>query len=190
MRSSLLLCTVAIGLCACSNSPTSIATENKNPFTASRYGDELADTLANLFISKDAVVEQPGMKDIIQKKIDEAKTIADDARQEQQKGIMGSFIGIKEDVQGYGLLLDKTLYFSSDFETQPGINLHVYLTNAVDPRDTAFPDTTALDLGVIQSVYGAQQYKLPANSKPETYRTIVLWDTVLKRPYSFVQLTK
>jgi hypothetical protein len=185
----LLTFILAASLSGCTSS-TSIAQENRNPLVASRYGDMQADTLANLFISKDPVTQQPGMKDLIEKKIDEAKTISTNARQLQQNGLMGLFIGIKEGVQGYALLLEKTLYFSSDFETKPGLNLHVYLTNAVDPRDVTFPDKTAIDLGEIQSAYGAQQYTLPGNTKPESYRTVVLWDTVLKRSYSFSQLSK
>jgi hypothetical protein len=82
------------------------------------------------------------------------------------------------------------LYLSSDFVSKPGTNLHVYLTTVVDPRDGSFPDPTAIDLGAIQTVYGAQQFAVPKQEKPELLRTFVLWDKGFNRLYGFAQLTK
>jgi len=69
--------------------------------------------------------------------------------------------------------------------------LHVYLTNAVDPRDVAFPDPSAKDIGLIASPYGAQSYALALTpDELKKYRTVVLLDRELNRIYGFAQLSK
>ena len=175
---------------ACGANSTSIARENLNPLTASRYGDELADTMANLIINGDPVAEDETMKSIIQSEIARGKQIAEDARAIQNAGMMGALIPITTDTFGYGLFVENMLYLSSDFSVKPGAKLHVYLTTVVDPRDVEFPDATAIDLGVIQSTYGAQQYAVPTQSDPKLLRTLVLWDKTLKRIHGFAQLSK
>jgi hypothetical protein len=169
---------------------TSIEQENSNPLTASRYGDELADTMANLIIMNDPLVKEPGMQERIQKEITHGKEIAIAARDKAAEGMQAAIISMKEAVSGYALYVDDTLYFSSDFTTKPGPALHVYLTTVVDPRDVTFPDPTALDLGSLQTTYGQQRYAVPSQKKPELLRTVVLWDTTLNRLYGFGQLSK
>jgi hypothetical protein len=169
---------------------TSIDQENRNPLTASRYGDDLADTMANLVIQNDPIIKEPGMRQIIDQEIARGKSIAVGAREQTDQGAKGALIPIKESVTGNVLLLQDTLNFSSDFETKPGPDLHVYLTTVVDPRDKAFPDATAVDLGPIQSAYGAKQYALPGKTDPGVLRTLVLFDRTLKRIYGFAQLSK
>lgn len=178
----------ALTLIACSSIHTSIGQENTNPFVAERYGDELADTLANLIINKDPMINTPGTQAIIEDEIGKAKTISADAREREDAGMRGGIIGVKEDVSGRVLLLDGKLYLSSDFDTRPGIDLHVYLTTVNDPRAISFPDGTAVDLGVIQSTYGAQTYAVSSDN--DQLRTAVFWDKKLKRLYGFSQLSK
>lgn len=168
---------------------TGIGNENRNPLTASRYGDELADRLADLIIQNDPVTQQPGMQDYIKGQISNAKNLAADARSTQARGMMGGLIPAKQNVTGYGLYVDDVLYLSSDFDSDPGPDLHVYLTTVVDPRDVQFPDKTALDLGTVQSPYGALSYDVPHQDKPELLRTIVFYDRKLQRLYSFAQLS-
>jgi hypothetical protein len=183
-----LLCTLAL-VAACTPSTTSIDQQNENPLTASRYGDELADTMANLIIRKDPVLEQPGMRESVEKGIAEGKEIGAVARQIQKQGMMGSFISVSQSVIGYALLLDKTLYLSSDFFSSPGLNLHLYLTDVVDPRDTEFPDPNAVNIGRLQAVYGAQEYVLDIEDA-SALRTAVVWDATLKQIYGFAQLSR
>ncbi len=174
-------------LSACSGATTSA---NKNPLTASRYGDELADTLANLVIQQDPIAKDPAMRALIDSEIAKAKKIGESARETQSQGTRGTFTPIKEQPFGQALYVSNMLYLSTDFASAPGPNLHLYITQVVDPRDAAFPDKTAIDLGEIKSAYGAQEYRVLSQEKPELLRTVVLYDTVLKRLYSFAQLSK
>lgn len=168
---------------------TDISSELQNPLTASRYGDELADRLADLIIQKDPVIEKDGVEDMIKKKIETAKNLANEARDVQGRGMMGALISVKQTTIGYGLYVDDVLWLSSDFTTDPGPSVHVFLTTVVDPRDAAFPDDTAIDLGELQTPYGAQGYDVPHQDKPELYRTLVIFDTKLERIYGFAQLS-
>ena len=178
-------------LSACSGTAqTSIEEQNRNPLTASRYGDELADSMANMVIQEDPVSKDPVTRKIIDAEIERGKTIGDDARMKHQEGMRGGFVEIKAEVMGYVLYVDDTVYFSLEFLSEPGADLRVLHTTVVDPRDVAFPDPTSIDLGPLQSVYGAQQYSVPHQEKPELYRTVVIFDKKLKRIYGFVQLSK
>lgn len=176
-------------LTAC-NTGTSISEQNQNPLVASRYGDELADRLADLIIQKDRVLEQAGMEKYVKEKIAEGKRVSQEAHDKKQQGMMGAIIPMNETVTGLALYLDDSLYLSSDFTSDPGPSLHVYLTTVVDPRDAPFPDATAIDLGEIKNFYGASTYAVPHQAKPELLRTIVFYDTKLNRLYAFGQLSR
>lgn len=192
MRTSTLT-SLVLGSCflvACNSGTTSIAEQNRNPLTASRYGDELADSLANLIINDSPVIKEPGMQDLVTKEIARAKEIAADARILQREGMMGVLIPVDGQTTGYALYLDDILYFSSDFEIKPRLSIHVYLTTTVDPRDAAFPDPTAIDLGMLQTTYGAQKYAVPRQDESELLRTLVLWDETLKQIVGFAQLAR
>lgn len=181
---------LTLGACTQNGSRTSINQQNKNPLTASRYGDELADAMANLVIQDDPAAKDPALRNIIDAEIARGKKLGIDARAVQAEGMKGFLIPLKEEAQGNVLYVDDSLYLSSDFITKPGPDLHAFMTTAVDPRDTVFPDKTALDLGTVQSVYGAQIYAVPAQDNPALYRTFILFDVKLKRIYSFAQLSK
>ncbi len=188
MKRSALLFAALIAITACSPKTTSINQQNENPLVASRYGDELADTMANFVIAKDPIADDEATRKLIDGGIAAGKEMALKARLRQEEGLLGAILPVKGDTVGYGLLLDGTLYLSSDFSTGPGLNLHVYLTTAVDPRDGQFPDDTAVDLGTIQAAYGAQQYAVRGDT--EKLRTLVFWDATLKQLYGFAQLQK
>ncbi len=175
---------ITLSLSACSTHTSS------NPLTDSRYGDELADTLANLIIQSDPLSKDPTMLKTINDNIAMAKDMGNSARDQMAEGMQGAIIALNQDVVGYVLTLDGTLYFSSEFVTDPGLDLHVYLTEAVDPRDGAFPDPSAVDLGKLQSPYGAQSYAITSKKSPELLRTFVLYDRTLNRIYGFAQLSK
>ncbi len=192
MRTILLCLTTGLMLTACSATQsiktTSIDEQNSNPLTAARYGDRLADALANLIIMKHPVTGKPENVAIIQTEIAKAKGISADARQRMAMGKQGAFIPIDGDTLGYALMLNGKLYFSSEFDTKPGVDVHVYLTTVADPRDISFPDKNAVDLGSLQAAYGPQVYAVPTQADAKTYRTLVLWERKLKLLYAFVQL--
>ncbi len=179
-----------LSLGGCGHPVTSIQEQNTNPLTASRYGDELADTMADMIIKNDPLSQDKTARAIIDDAIVRGKRISEAARDLQAEGFLGMMISVDEEVTGYALYLDDMLYLSSDFETKPGPNLHVFLTVLVDPRGQVFPDKTAVDLGVIQNPFGAQQYSVPHQKDPAYLRTLVLYDKNLKRAYGFSQLGK
>ncbi len=186
----LFLVPALLTLAACTPMHTSIDQQNQNPLTASRYGDELADTMANFIITNDPIVKDAAIRKVIDAEIARGKDIATSAREIQSDGLLGSIIGIKADVIGLALLSENVLYLSSDFITDPGASLHVYVTTVVDPRDDTFPDATAIDLGSLQATYGPQQYDVPVQDDPNKLRTFVLYDTKLKIIYGFAQISK
>lgn len=190
MRPLFFIPVLLLALSACSSAGTSVAEQNRNPLTASRYGDELADSMANLIIMEDPAAKDPDVRKIIESEIARGKSIAEDARDIQSKGWLGGLIGIKGQVSGYVLYLPDELYLSSDFMTTPGSSLRAYLTTTIDPRDAVFPDPTALDIGSLQASYGAQAYRVPAQQEPGKFRTFVIYDTRLKMIYGFAQLSR
>lgn len=161
-----------------------------NPLYTKRYYDELVENLVSITIHSDPVLQKKGMTKTVERARRDAIAKAQEAEKRQRSGIKGAFIPMEEYVQGTAFLNDNTLYLSSDFEATPGISLHLFLTTAVDPRDVAFPDPSAVDLGLLQSAYGAQAFPahLPADQSP--YRTAVIFDAALERLVSFAQLSE
>lgn len=190
MRPLFFIPVLLLVLSACSSPGTSVADQNRNPLTASRYGDELADSMANLIIMEDPAAQDPALRTLIESEIARGKSIGEDARAIQSKGWLGGLIGIKGQVSGYVLYLPNELYLSSDFMTTPGPSLHAYLSTTIDPRDAAFPDPSAVDIGSLQAAYGAQTYSVPAQQEPGQFRTFVIYDTRLKMIYGFAQLSR
>ncbi len=106
-------------------------------------------------------------------------------------GWSGMFVPAADEVSGAALLLDGTLFFGPDFMLPPGLDVHVYLSSAVDPREGVFPDETALDLGRLATPFGAQAIALPQGTPTDgTLRTVVLRDEALGRLMSFAQLSR
>lgn len=189
--SILLLLVASSAITACSTgSDGRLGATMDNPLVASRYGDEFADAMANLIIQEDPIVQEDGMTEFIQAEIRRGKKIAGDARDRMRGAMMGALLPIKTDVSGYVLHTKGTLYISPDFFVIPGPDLHVYLTEVTDPRDAAFPDVTAVDLGSLLSAYGAQHYALPKHENPKRLRTLVIFDEKLKFIVAMAQLSE
>lgn len=188
--SILLLLVASSTLSACGSSDGKLGATMDNPLVASRYGDEFADAMANLIIQEDPVVQENGMTEFIQAEIRRGKKIAGDARDRMRGAMMGALLPIKADVSGFVLHTKGTLYFSPDFFVTPGPDLHVYLTEVTDPRDAAFPDVTAIDLGSLLSAYGAKQYEMPKHENPKRLRTLVIFDEKLKFIVAMAQLSE
>jgi hypothetical protein len=191
MRRLLIVASIA-ALASCSSQTRSLDDALENPLMAAEYGDQLAITLANLIISKDPIVQQDGMEAIIQREIASAKSIAKIGKEIANQGMRGTLVAQHESEQsdGEATYVNDTLYFSPSFYVSPGPALHVYLTQEVIPEEGKFPNDTSINLGKIQSPYGVQQYGVPRQDKPELYRTLVIYDTTLKRIFAFAQLSK
>jgi len=161
-----------------------------NPLFAERYAEEMVDRMVEYAIRKDPLLEDTKKAALIEDARKEWLEKARVARKEQNKGIHGLLISINEDVKGEILYVGNTLYTDTVFDTAPGPNLHFYVTTVPDPRDVEFPDETAVDIGKLDSAYGAQAYAVPTVDDALQYQTAVLWDNDIGRLYGFAQLTK
>ena len=162
----------------------------KNPLFAERYGNEMTDRMTELEIQHDPLLKEGRKGKYAMDAKEQALTLGDAATKKRHEGTYGSFVTVKEETDGSVLFVDSMLYLSPNFATYPGPSLHLFITTIVDPRNVQFPDGTAIDLGRLESPYGAGQYAVPKNAKQGAYRTVVLWDTRLERVYSFAQLSR
>jgi len=164
-----------------------LAPEN-NTLLQSQRLEELADTLANIIITQDPSSKDDATREMITMEIAKAKEALAIEQTAQKNGLSGPFLSAMETVQGNVLLQNGALYLSSDFYSRPGLNLRLYLTSAVDPRDVTFPDVTAVDLGEIVYPFGPMAFAVQGKDL-QNMRTAVLWDVKLKRLYGFAQLS-
>ena len=161
-----------------------------NPLYAEQYYDILLDRMVELDIQDDPLMQDASKAALVDNTRLDALKKAKEATQRQREGTIGQFIGASEEVRGEALYVDNMLYFGPTFETYPGPELHVFLSTVVDPRDVAFPDDTSMDLGRVESAFGAQSMAVPEVENPLLYRTVALWDTKLERLYGFAQLAQ
>lgn len=117
---------------------------------------------------------------------------AQDAQAIIQEGWLGSFVrGQDDEVTGSVLLLDGWLHIGPSFLMTPGLDVHVYVSQMIDPLEGAFPDETAIEVGPLVTAFGMQSLPLPASvSLDGTYRTVVLYDEAVQRVSAFAQLEK
>lgn len=164
----------------------------RNPLIAERYWSEMAEHMADYSRRNDPVLKDGVKASIIESERTRALERLETARTLQREGVMGQFItpSQHEDARGFALLVRDRLYFDSTFITFPSPGMRVYLTEAVDPRDVNFPDTSALDLGPLQSAYGDQTYGIPEEHVETAFRTVVLYDRELNLIIGMAQLAK
>ncbi len=160
----------------------------ENPLYAKRYYDELVENLVSITIHNDPVLQQKGMTTTVERGRRDAIAKAQETEKRLRNGIRGAFIPMEEYARGTAFLSGNTLHLSSDFSVTPGLSLHLFLTTAVDPRDVAFPDPSAVDLGLLRSAYGAQTFSAGLPADHTSFRTAVIFDTTLERLVSFAQL--
>lgn len=187
-----LLPASALLLGACTSgsaTSTDLQDQLKNPLYAEYYYDTLVEHMVNLVLQNDPLTKDPAANDVIEDTRVNGLKKAHEATEKQSKGLIGTIVSDFDYAVGEALLLGNVLYVGPEFQTSPGADLHVYLSSALDPRDATFPDETALDLGMIKSAFGAHTYDVPAQEAdaPE-FRSMVLFDTKLKRIYGFAQL--
>ncbi len=199
MKPALLRASVAIALllagCATQAvTPLTLPLQERlrNPWVAERYWSELTEHMADAIRRKDPMTKDPVKAAILEGERVRALERLAQARAMQTRGVSGQMItpDFNEDVHGHALLVDGVLYFDTTFLTYPGPSIHVFLTTMVDPRDGKFPDATAVDLGELQTAYGAQQYTVAPGKTNDAFRTVVLYDTRLEKLIGFGQLAR
>ena len=192
MKKQSMSLVLALALSGCATTQYSPDREAllSNPLYAEILAENMVDTMVNLEIYNDPILEDEEKKQIADSTKEQWLAAAKVARALQREGAKGQFIPMKEYAEGEVLLLENNVHFSTFFNTVPGPSLHVFLSKAVDPRDVRFPDESALDLGEMTVPYGAQSYAVPETDALQEYRTVVLWDTELDRLYAFAQISQ
>lgn len=194
MRKPSILLVLALGLtlAACKAPlPPEAKDRLQNPLYAEYYYDELVQTLVDVELKKaDIVAKDARMKALLDEERRAGLAKAEEATDRQDMGTRGMLVQAEAFAQGEALLLDNTLYFGPEFNIAPGPEIHLYLSKVVDPRDAeTFPTAEDIDVGVLISPYGVQQYATP-DLDPAEYRTLAFYDTRLKMLYAFAQLAK
>lgn len=178
-------------LSACSSTVGALQEDNlKNPLYAAQYYADLTERMVNLELQKDPVTKDTRKKAIIDQVRKNGVANEQRAANVKAQGQEGTFVSDSELVRGEVLLLKHTLFFGVDFAAVPGPQLHVFLSTALDPRDVHFPDSTAVDLGPLPDVFGAQSMSIAENADLSKIRTVVLYDVKLGQMYGFAQLSK
>ncbi len=192
-RTSALLIAPLLFLSACAAHQTQTMTlddQLQNPLFALRYYEDLTEQMVSLQLRNDPILKDGGKKSTVESTRVRATKLAQDAVDVVNANLRGDIISDADLSLGRASLIGKNVYFGTDFVATPGPSLHVYVSNALDPRLERFPDKTAVDLGLLKNPYGAQTMDIPETTEGATYRTIVLWDNSLGRIYGFVQLKK
>jgi hypothetical protein len=166
----------------------------RNPLYAEFYYDDLTEQMVNLALQEDPILEDSGIRAIVDRTRTRSLEHAGVAVDAQIGGARGKFIGDRGLASGEALLLDDVLYVGPTFDSAPGPKLSMYLTAALDPRDVEFPDDTAVRLGSVKNQYGAHSYAVPkqleSTGTGSRLRTAVLWDDELGVLYGFAQLAR
>lgn len=187
---TLTLSTLLLAGCSSATEEMSLEQRLENPLYAERYAEEIVDRMVEYKIQNDPILEDEQKAAIIEETRKKWLEVGRDARTKQREGFTGFVTSINEPAKGELLYMGNILYTDTTFDVAPGPDLHFYITTIVDPRDTEFPDETAVDLGQLRSSYGAQKYSVPPVEDPQIYRTVVLWDNALERLYGFAQISK
>lgn len=187
------LCSLSLLLVACSGSGQTADPELlDNPLYAEWYYKDIVENMMNLEIQNDPLIKEADTKAVINATRKSALSLAQEATAARQKGKVGTFIPVMQEVTARVLLTDSMLFFGPDTDVIPGAELHVYLSPVLDPRAETgavmFPDASAIDLGVMKDPYGASSYALPQGDALPDMRSVVLWDRKLKRLVAFAQL--
>jgi hypothetical protein len=192
IRSIALIAPLFLVACNTGTSSQTQETLLKNPLYLERYAEQMVDTMVNLEIYEDPLLEDPAKKKVADTTKEYWLKEAKKSRKAQRLSSKGTLLTMKEYVVGEVMFTkDGTaVHFGPEFTTTPGPSVHAFLTTTVDPRDVEFPDPTAIDLGKITVPYGAQTIMLEEKvEEPIKYRTLVIWDTALGRLYGFAQLS-
>lgn len=159
-----------------------------NPLYSAAYYGDLTERMMGIAIRQDPLLEDDAMADAVDSNRRNALAKTQEARDAIRNGRYGQFVEVSEAVQGEALLLDGVFHVGPTFDAVAGADLHLYLTDAVDPRDVRFPDPSSIDLGPIVNAYGHMSYHVPETE--QLFRTAVIWDASLQRMHGFAQLSQ
>ncbi len=191
MRITPLLTLSALLLTACGTTTGALQKDNlKNPLYAAQYYADLTERMVNLELQKDPVTKDARKKAIIDQTRKNGVANEQRAASVKAQGQEGTFVSDSGLVRGEVLLLKHTLFFGVDFAAVPGPELHVFVSTVLDPRDVRFPDSTAVDLGPLPDVFGAQSMSIAETADLSKMRSAVLHDVKLGQMYGFAQLSK
>lgn len=192
MRRLLLSCVSCSLLVACGSSQTvtsvPLIDRLSNPLFAYAYYQDRTQHMVSIIINQDPSLKDPAVRRAVEAMQQRSLQAAREADTRRKSGVGGQFVRANDLISGQALLLENMLYLSPDFAMPPGIDPHVYLSNSIDPRDAAFPDPTAIDLGPLQTHIGEQAYAAQQAAENTPWRTVVIHDAALKRTMAFVQL--
>lgn len=186
-HSSIVIALLSTTFAACT--PQQTASDlSQNPLYVEWYNQDIVEQIVSLELNDDPSLKDPEAKELADAARKDALSKSKAAEAEQLTGLMGAFSEVAEPTDGEALLLDDALHLGPDFLSTPGVDLRIYVSSAVDPRDAAFPADADIDLGPLMSPYGPQTYRFPTPS--QDIRTVVLWDAALKRIHAFAQMQK
>lgn len=193
MRRLFLLATTTLLLAGCGSTEISLKQQLENPLFAEYYYDDLVERLVNIEIYKDAFPENvellndPARKEIMDAARREGLRLSKEAVKLQERGKRGGIVPVLEKARGEVLVWEDRVFFGPDFDLPPGPNLHLYLSEMIDPRDGDFPDASALDLGVLQNPYGTSSQMFPKVDLAN-YQSLAIYDASLQRLHAFAQI--
>ena len=191
MKKYLSLLFLSASLAACSTQQTARRTFFENPLYAEYYYDDLVQNIVNMNVQGDPLAKDETYKESLDTARREGLKKSKEAVAKQNEGSMGSFVSVSEETVGEVLWTDSHVHIGPDFQTVPGISLHIYLSSVVDPRDVIFPDKSALDVGELLSPYESQTFEVKGvQSDKEPFHTVVLFDKALNRIHGFAQIRK
>jgi hypothetical protein len=183
---ALAILTLPLAACARTGADRALL---ENPLYAEWYYQDVVDHVVDLELADDASLKDADAKAKADAARKDALEKSNAAEARQDAGAKGTFVEVAEPNAGEALLLEGTLYISPDFQTAPGVDLHMYLSPAQDPREAAFPGPDDIDIGPVADPYGPHAYELGGKQLPDV-RSAVLWDNALKRMHGFAQLRR
>lgn len=154
------------------------AQNNSNALTAGRDVNAMTDVEKEQAIAE-ALVNAPPAEMTTEEKIGEASAVSsmlmEDAAETQ---LVGSFEGRAHPGSGTVRIVNengkRVLVFQDDFRTDPGPQLHVFLSGTKDPKNSADLHAVGdVDLGRLKSTSGAQMYTLPQEINFEINSVVV-----------------
>ncbi len=161
----------------------------QNPLYAERYYDSQVDHMVDLIIDSGALLQDPSVKEVIDNARVEGLKLAREATTLQTQGKIGGIISDTEEVMGEALILNNVLYIGPAFQLLPGIDTRLYLSEMIDPRESTFPDETAVEIGGFNTAFGASTYELSVSGENlEKVRSLVFYDRGLNRIVGFAQM--
>jgi hypothetical protein len=178
---------LALAGCARPSDVTSREMLLSNPLYAISAHDETITAITDLQITTDKT-QSGSLVDTMEKAKEREFSLSRAAKQQRDAGLFGAIIPVTGSAAGDVLVGTDRLWTGPDFYITPGMDVHVYLSGLVDPRDTPFPSLSDIDLGTLPSTFGPLTIAVP----PTTIdvRSVVFWDATLNKLLGFAQVSR